>query len=259
MIYTCYEMIRDCRANRTEGWNYFLANYVPVIRRLLAHYAGGDEARLERVLSSLGKPESSLFQSLEPAPERWFVAELRQKAIAGLDNGAAEFELDLATVAEALDGLTWVEKQAAWLESMRYNGGQAGAMLRMAPETVDKIRSRAADLIRAQVDSWNRTMLADNGIRLAHAAAKAATKDCVPAKTFLDMLDGRTTWNGREQLERHANGCWHCVDHCCRLVEVVELLRGIQPLGEEETRIYRRLLGIADEPTRGWTRFFGRG
>ena len=30
MIYTCYEMVRDCRENRAEGWRYFIRNYVPV-------------------------------------------------------------------------------------------------------------------------------------------------------------------------------------------------------------------------------------
>ena len=41
MIYTCYEMIRDCRAGRAEGWRYFISTYVPVIRKSLAHYHAG--------------------------------------------------------------------------------------------------------------------------------------------------------------------------------------------------------------------------
>ena len=48
MIYTCYEMVRDCRAGRAEGWRYFVASYVPVIRKLLAHYQAGGAARVKR-------------------------------------------------------------------------------------------------------------------------------------------------------------------------------------------------------------------
>src|SRR5438445_12830611 len=33
MIYTCYEMVRDCHADRPEGWAYFISNYVPLIRK----------------------------------------------------------------------------------------------------------------------------------------------------------------------------------------------------------------------------------
>lgn len=84
MVYTCYEMVRDCRADRPEGWSYFIANYVPVIRKLLAHYGRDRAPALEGVLAGLRKPESSLFASLEPSPERWFVGELRQKVVAGL-------------------------------------------------------------------------------------------------------------------------------------------------------------------------------
>src|SRR5579859_2954622 len=81
MIYTCYDMIRDCRADRAEGWSHFITNYVPVIRQLAAHYFPHSGAVLEPVLVALRRPESSLFQSLEPAPERWFVAELRQRVL----------------------------------------------------------------------------------------------------------------------------------------------------------------------------------
>ena len=102
MIYTCYEMARDCRANLPEGWSYFAANYVPVVRKMLQHYAPGDPTLLERVLLAVRDPQSSLFQSLEPAPERWFVAELRQKVLAQIAAPPPEIPIDLETVAGAL-------------------------------------------------------------------------------------------------------------------------------------------------------------
>ena len=136
MIYTCYEMIRDCRADKAEGWAFFVSNYAPVIRKLLAHY-GGD---LETTLAMLRNPESSLFQQMEPAPERWFVAEMRQKIVAATPPAAPEIPLDLPTVADALAPLTVVEKQAAWFETMRRSPQQTGETLRMSPQTVEKIR-----------------------------------------------------------------------------------------------------------------------
>ena len=257
MIYTCYEMIRDCRADRAEGWRYFIAGYVPVIRKLLAHYQAGSpgEAALERVLVAVRKPESSLFQSLEPAPERWFVAQLRQETMEELATPAPAIDLDLETVAAALEPLTLVEKQAAWLESMLYSPAQTGVLLRMAPPTVEKIRAKAADLIRGKVDSWSRTLLAENGRALGRAAAAGKGDECLAPKTFLDMLDGRATWSNREQLERHVTSCWHCIDHLCRLVEVVELLRGNQPLSGAGAEPFRKLLGVPAEKRPAWKRW----
>lgn len=225
MIYTCYEMVRDCRANQPEGWRYFVSNYLPVVRRLISHYGAG---------MPLG-PLSALFPDMEPGPERRFVAELRQKVLGGMQIPVPAMEVELTTVAEALEPLTTVEKLASWFETMHYSPNEAGLMLRMAPTTVGKIRERAGELLRGKTDSWNRTLLWDNGLALGRAAAQSRSKDCVAAKVFLDVVDGRTTWRGREEMERHVNSCWHCLDHYCRLLEVIELLRHNQPLSPDET------------------------
>jgi hypothetical protein len=257
MIYTCYEMVRDCRADRPEGWAYLIAQYVPVIRRFLTHYAPEHPGLFEGVLTSLRKPESSLFQSIEPAPERWFVAELRQAVLAQIPVKPAEIDLDLETVAAAFEPLTVLEKQVAWIETMRYDAAATGAMLRMAPATVTKIRERSADLIRGKVDTWNRTLLADNGLALGRAAAEAVTPDCLKVKVFLDVLEGRMNWRGREEMEFHVNTYWHCVDHFCRMAEVIEVLRGMQPLGEEEAGPLRKMLGVEKPKQPAWKKLFG--
>lgn len=264
MIYTCYDMIQDCRGDRAEGWSYFLSNYVPVIRKLVAHYGAGhagDNGTVEKLLRFLRRPESRLFASLDPAPERWFVAELRQRVLVGLAemSGTAVGEpgLDLETLGKALAPFTLVEKQAAWLETMRYTPEKAGVLLRMDPKTVGKIREKAAELLRQNLDTWRRTLLADEGSQLGVAAAAAQTPDCVPAKAFLDVLDGRTTWRGREELERHVIGCWHCIDHFCRLAEVLELVRGVTPLSEAEAEPLRAALGLGIPKKRGWKAWFG--
>ena len=258
MIYTCYEMIRDCRAGRAEGWRFFIASYVPVIRKLLAHYQPGgqvDQAALERVLVAVHRPESALFQSLEPSPERWFVAQLRQEVLEQLPADAPATAIDLETVAAALEPLTLVEKQVAWLETMLYQPAETGVLLRMAPSTAEKIRGKVADLIRGKVDSWSGTILSENGRSLGREAVTAAGADCLPPKTFLDMLDGRTTWQGRGELERHVTRCWHCIDHFCRLVEVVEVLRGNQALSDVEAAPFCELLGVPTGTPPAWKRW----
>ena len=256
MIYTCFEMIRDCRADVPAGWRFFVRQYAPVIEKLLARYGNG-EARREPVLAALRRPESGLFQILEPAPERPFVAELRQRVLAEIAQPAAEAELTLAAVEQALEPLTLVEKQAGWLEGMHYTPAETGEMLRMSALTVEKIRGRAGELIRGQVDVWNSRLLAENGRALGKAACAAAGKDCLPAKAFLDVLDGRATWRGREQMELHVRGCFNCIDYFCRLVEAVELLRRHRPLTGEQAAPLDRLLGIAEEKPGGWRRWFG--
>ena len=255
MIYTSYEMIQDCRANRPEGWSYFLTNYLPVVRQFLKHYfpdRAADQSLLERVL------RTNLFQSLDPAPERTFVAELRQHVLRAVEadraSAAPEISIDIEALGAALEPLTLTEKLVVWFETMRYSDPDTGRMLRMSPQTAEKIRARAAELVRTSVDAWRSSLLADNGTLLGQAAATLSTKDCLAAKTFFDVIDGRATWGGREEMERHVKGCWHCMDHYCRLLEVVDTLRASKPLPEAEAEGYQRLLGIEARKRSFWKR-----
>jgi len=255
MIYTSYEMIQDCRANRPEGWSYFLTNYLPVVRQFLKHYypdRAADQSLLERVL------RANLFQSLDPAPERTFVAELRQHVLRAVEadraSAAPEISIDIEALGAALEPLTLTEKLVAWFETMYYAVSDTGRMLRMSPQTAEKIRARAAELIRGSLDAWRSSVLPENGPLLGQAASALSTKDCLPAKAFFDVIDGRTTWRGREEMEQHVKGCWHCLDHYCRLLEVVDVLRASKPLPEAEAEAYKRLLGIETPKRSFWKR-----
>jgi hypothetical protein len=265
MIYTCYDMLRDCGDGRDEGWSYFVSNYTPVIRRIVAQYTpeSAGDGLIERLLIAVRQPQSPLFQLLDPAPERWFVAELRQQVlgvVGELQSGAEpESTLDLELLGKALEPLTVVEKQAVWLETMRYAPKEAATLLRMEARTVEKIRDRAAELLRGTLDTWRRTLLADSGRQLGRMASAARTPECPGAKAFLDVLDGRSTWQRREELERHVTACWYCIDHFCRMAEVLELVRGIEPLPEEEAAKFRAVLGIHPPKKTLWKRWFASG
>src|ERR1035441_2700076 len=119
MIYTCYEMVRDCRANLPEGWMHFIVHYVPAIRQTLAHYAprgAQDAVLLNQILQSVRRPESFLFHSAEPPEERWFVAQLRHLVVAELAAPPAGIPLDLETLTAALGPLT-IDRKSTRLNS----------------------------------------------------------------------------------------------------------------------------------------------
>ncbi len=146
------------------------------MRRIVRHY-GGNGVDLEDVLRSIARPESPLFASLDPAPERVFVAGLRQSILERIPAPVAELSVALEAVAAAFEPLTLVEKQAAWLESMGYGAEESGAMLRM---------------------------------------------------------------------------------DFCRLVEVVSLIRGIEPLSEAEAEPFYRALNVDPAKPAGWKRWFAK-
>jgi hypothetical protein len=249
MIYTSYDMVRDCRAGAVRGWTHFVTHYTPIVRRVVAHYRpeqSVDQATA-RVLAAI-HGDGALFRAIEPVAERVFVTALRQHVLALLERDehsiAPEVALDPTEVLESLAPLTVVEKQAVWLDAMRYDEETTARMLRMDARTAGRIRERAAELMRTRFDRWSRDALRANGPALGRAAAAAATPQCHAPKIFLDLIDGRTTWEGRENAERHTGDCLRCLDHFCRIHEAVDWLRNTRPLIEAEAAPYLRSLGI---------------
>ena len=138
---------------------------------------------------------------------------------------------------------------------MGFEAAETGADAANGPQN-----RREDSRTRGGIAAWQSRFLAAQSVAAktaglwARAAAAIHTKDCLPAKDFLDVLDGRTTWRGRETLEQHLRTCWHCVDHFSRLAEVVELIRGVEPLTVAEAEPFQKLLGVAPEKKSFWKR-----
>ena len=241
-VYTSFDMIEDCRRNRPEGWTYFVRHYAAAALAFARRYRperAGDPVAL---VAGLARADSPLFAA--GLPERDFVAELRQRVLEG---EPAEWTLafDFAEFARRLEPFTVIEKQAVWLETMRYDVAAAGAMLKMLPESVERVRSKAAELVGP---------LAGHACAFARATAAVRTEKCPPSAALLDYIDGRLTWTAREEVEGHVNSCWHSVDHLCRLREAAELLRSTAPLSDAECAPYLEALGITAARRPLWKR-----
>ncbi|MFN3324011.1 MAG: hypothetical protein ACK5AZ_10990 [Bryobacteraceae bacterium] len=260
-IYTCFDMIADCRANKREGWVYFVTHYLPLCGTLIEHYypdRSADAELLGRVLRALRDPKSSLFGT--PESEREFCSRLRQFVLAAVEDDKAstapEISLDFETLTEALAPLTAMERQAVWLEAMGYHPEHAGSLLNMDAATAGGIREKAADLLRGKMDQWNINVMQQNGFLLRQAVKGLETEQCFPSRTFLDLLDGRMTWADRQDVDRHMVGCWYCVDHLCRMREIDAILRDSRPLRAGEAEPYLKLLGLPAGKVPFWKRLF---
>jgi len=262
-VYTSYQMVPDCRANKSEGWTFLVTQYVPVMRTLLARYfpeRAADAALINRILAPICRPDSDLFQDRGMSPEREFVADLRQHLLAAVEADRAGVvalaPVDLEILTNALAEFTALERQAVWMRTMRYDAASAGPILRMEVSTAESAAERAAEALRGHLDQWSRDVLETNGAALGREAALARTENCLPSRSFLDMIDGKMTWKRRGDIEFHLTQCWHCVDYFCRLREVDEIMRTNKPLTVAEAAPFLALLGIkpAEEKKSFWKR-----
>lgn len=265
-IYTCLDMIRDCRENKPEGWRYLITRYVPVMRRLLAQYYDArsqDTKLLERVLLKLRDADSPLFAAPGPGTEREFVAALRQKFLETVEldkaSAGAEIPLDLEVMTKALEPLTATEKQMLWFQGMTYGYDATAKMMNLEPSSIQRVRERADELLRQNMDQWKPGLVASNGIVLGREAAAAGTNDCLPAKAYLDTIDGRITWSRKQDYEFHVAKCWHCVDHFARIREADFSLRVTKPLAAEEAAPWFALLSVPAEKKKTiWRKMFAK-
>jgi hypothetical protein len=236
-------MVSDCRASKREGWSFFAHEYWPVVRALKTRYFPLGELDVRAICAG----GASLFD--KPAPEREFVAKLRQHVMAICAPPAAgEPAIDLETLTAALAGFSPLERQAVWMATMRYDVPEAAPILRMDQKTVESARERALEALRQRADNWSRDVLERDGRALGVAAEAASGEECIAARAFLDLLDGKMTWQRRTDIEFHLNQCWHCVDHLCRLREADELLRHKTTESEENRAALLTTLGFPAEP-----------
>lgn len=254
-IYTCLDMIYDCRAGKPEGWRYLITYYVPVVRWLLAHYyhdRASDLTLIERVLLVLKRPSHPLYTASH-VTERQFVAALRQEVVAAVEadraSTAPEVDLDLDILTRAFEPLTAMERQFIWLESMGWSHADSARMINIEASTVEAARTRADELLRQNLDRWQKGLIGRNGLGLGRLAVAAKGERCMEPRMFLDAIDGRITWSRKKDLEFHLLSCWHCVDHFCRIREADFALRETKPLTDAESEPLRKLLDVV-APTR---------
>jgi hypothetical protein len=256
-VYTCYDMIRDCQAGRAEGWVYLAESFAPALSALAQHY-GGDAKTVETLLLRL-KQGAEPLASMAACHQRECLYQLRplilEAAGAKADPGA-----DLEAVTTALQPLTATERQAAWLETFGYDVPQTAVLMRMAPETVAALRARTEELLRGGMDSWRAGMMAREGAALGRAmeALAAGAEPAVEPlefRHFLDVIDGRITWQRRTGFERQLEASWPEVHKACRIREADHALA---PNTAFDAGPYLTLLGVARPKPPLWKTLLSR-
>ena len=99
--------------------------------------------------------------------------------------------------------------------------------------------------------------LADNGLAFGRTAAGAGGQG-MPQRQSVPGRFGRPDELARARGDG-APRDWllALLDHFCRMAEVIETLRGLEPMGKSEAAPLRKLLGVEDRRSPVWKRMFG--
>lgn len=244
-VYTCLDMVRDCRAGRREGWEHFITEYFPFCQAVIEHYLperSGEPDILRTLMVIFSRPGCTIFEISGVALEREFLLGLRNTVLEQLRPPRSG---QTAPDTSLLAGFSALERQIGWLETMGYEDRDAARMLNLDQQTVASARAKLHEVLQ--------------GAGLFGTVLPAAVEDCIIPRLLADYTDGRLTWQTREAVERHLCGCWRCVDLLCRLRESEFLMHRRLPLQAEQIERLREVKGLPQQRKSFWRKVLPAG
>jgi hypothetical protein len=240
-IRTVFVMAEDCMRGEPRGWEDFARGHGWIAAQLLARYfptlAPEADQHLAAVFQRAHASDAAWFRGLAFSNERDFAMAFRELVFA-YGREAARLPLPQALREQfeaAVAKLPLMEREILWLLLKGYDAGQIAPILASAAAT-------AAAATRAVGEKLGRVLPAAPDARtlaarsLMEAAEKTRSENCLPLKTFNNLVNGQLTWRERELAEDHILPCLYCLDRFTAFQEMIRYLRDLQPLPDEQVR-----------------------
>lgn len=248
-IRTVFVMAEDCVRGEPRGWEEFVRGHGWIVAQLLGRYfptlAPEAAQHLAAIFQRARANGAAWFRGLTFTNEREFAMAFRELVFA-YGREAARLPLPQSPREKfqaAVAKLSLMERQILWLQIEGYDPPRIAAILASAAATVDAatraVGERLGDVLPAAADA--RALAAR---ALIEAAEKNHTEDCLPLKTFNNLVNGQLTWRERELAEEHIRPCLYCLDRYTAFQEMIRFLRDAQALPGEQVAALLATLGL---------------
>ncbi|MGH9556497.1 MAG: hypothetical protein ACRD2Y_11820 [Terriglobales bacterium] len=264
MVRTVFTMAEDCARGQQRGWLEFVRDYRDIARRLLLNYFPALEPEIGQHLIALFRRarDSAWFQGLVFANEREFLMAFRDLAFAYGREAArlpAPAAISVEKYVDVTKDLSLVEREMLWLWLKGYDAGQIGSMVANAAATARAVQGIAEQRLAQVLPGTGVDVLRAAVVQLLEAASKTKSDQCLPWKTFNNLVNGQTSWRERELAEAHIKDCLNCLDRFTSFQEMIRLRKDAQPASEAEINPVLAELGLAHTGSRGLlSRLFSR-
>jgi hypothetical protein len=253
-VRTIFTMAEDCAQGKPLGWQEFVRDYQPITRGLLLNYfpALAPDAGSHVTAVFRRAQESAWFRGLAFSNEREFLMAFRDLVFA-YGRAAARVPapaISLQDYSKLTLDLSLVEREMLWLRVKGYGAAQIGAMLMNAAATAEAVESIARQRLPQVVPGADVDIFRASVVALLEAAAGTRSDQCLPWKTFNNLVNGQTSWRERELAEAHIKDCPNCIDRFTSFAEMIRLRRDAHPASEAEIRPVLTVLGIPHSGSR---------
>jgi len=257
-IRTIFAMAQDCAADERLGWQEFVRDYAPITRELLSHYFPELNPDIDQhvlgVFQRARANENAWCKGLKFANEREFLMSFRELVFAyGRTVVRVPVpELSLEEFKEVVKDLNVVEREVMWLYVRGYDAPRIAPMMANAEATSNAVKAVADQRLKDLLPNATVDALSVSSRTLIEAAEKAKSPECLPLKTFNNIVNGQVSWRERDVAEQHIRDCFYCVDRFTAFEKMVRLRKDAIPLPEPQVETMLAALGFGAARKQGF-------
>jgi hypothetical protein len=256
-IRTIFLMAEECARGERQGWQEFVRDHTFITRRLFERYFPTLVPELDRHVVQLylraRAQDNAWFQSFHFANEREFLMHFRELVFTyGREEARVPVpELTLTQVEEIMKGMPVVEREMLWLFIRGYSAEQMAPMIMNAAATAEAVKKVADQRLGEILPGSSPEAFNVSARVLMEAAEKTRGENCLPVKTFNNLVNGQITWRERELAEEHIRDCFYCLDRFASFQEMVRYRKDAVPLDEAQTETILAELNLPPAKTKG--------
>ena len=249
-VRTIFTMAEDCARDQRLGWSEFVRDYAAIARSLLRHYfptlAPELEEHVSAVFARARAGGAAWFSSFHFSNEREFLMAFRNLVFAyGREQEHVPApQLSLEQLAEIMKDLPVVERETLWLFIKGYGAEQVGPVLSNLEGTATAVKKVADQRLAAVIPGATPDAFVLSARVLLQAAEKRGSDQCLPLKTFNNLINGQLSWRERDLAEEHIKDCFYCLDRYTSFCEMIRLRKDAQPLAEAEVEGLLERMGV---------------
>ncbi len=250
-------MVDDCASGERLGWQEFVRDYAGITRQLLEHYFPVLKPELgQHVLGVFQRAranDNAWLKEIKFQNEREFLMSYRDLVFA-YGRTVARVptpELSLDQFREIVKDLSVVEREVLWLYVKGYTAQQISPMMMNAEATSNAVKGVADQRLKDLFPAMTADAFNISARTLIEAAEKTKSEECLPLKTFNNIVNGQITWRERDVAEQHIRDCFYCIDRFTSFQEMIRLKKDAKPWSEQEVEPILNKLGIEAAKKKG--------
>ena len=250
-------MAQECARGERRGWQEFVRLETIIAQAIFHRYFPTLVPDLDRHIVQLylraRANDNAWFKSFSFSNEREFLMHFREFLFTyGREQARVPVpQLTLAQVEEIMKGMPLVEREMLWLFIRGYSAEQMAPMILNAAATADAVKKVADERLGQILPGSSPEAFNVSARVLMEAAEKTRSENCLPVKTFNNLVNGQISWRERELAEQHIHDCFHCLDRFASFQEMIRLRKDAVPLNDQRTETILAQLDLPPAKSKG--------